>query len=187
MLEQDSNIESDLGIQILESLIRASSVGQACAILTNPSGFTQRVDGGVTLGMACEAAVVEPLNAEILPREAEEDTSILAVKSDLKTAARQKKLLEIVGEPESLNQEQGKMFNEFLLEHRARSFFTRPRREGETDTVQFEIDIGDATPKRQLLRRMPFLVRQEVARQLKSTCSKMELLVRLGKSGCACT
>ena len=35
---------------------------------------------------------------------------------------------------------------------------------GETDWVQFEIDIGEARPKRSPLRRMPFSVREEVSR-----------------------
>lgn len=38
---------------------------------------------------------------------------------------------------------------------------------GETGIVQLEIDTGDAPPRRQPPRRMPFVVRQEVAKQLK--------------------
>lgn len=35
-------------------------------MLTNPPGFTQRVKSGATLGITCEAAVVEPLEKDIL-------------------------------------------------------------------------------------------------------------------------
>ena len=41
---------------------------------------------------------------------------------------------------------------------------------GETDWVQFEIDTGDAQPRKVPLRRMPLSVREEVARQV----SKMQ-------------
>ena len=33
--------------------------------------------------------------------------------------------------------------------------------------IQFKIDTGDAVPKRQPVRRVPFAVRQEVQRQIK--------------------
>ena len=39
---------------------------------------------------------------------------------------------------------------------------------GETDLVRMEIDTGDASPRKQPPRRMPFAVRQELARQLMS-------------------
>ena len=38
---------------------------------------------------------------------------------------------------------------------------------GETDLIHMSIDTGDATPRRQSVRRTPFAVRQEVARQLR--------------------
>ena len=37
---------------------------------------------------------------------------------------------------------------------------------GETDLVEFRIDTGDATPKRQAARRIPFAARQEIVEQL---------------------
>ena len=37
---------------------------------------------------------------------------------------------------------------------------------GETDLIEMEIDTGGASPKRQPARRMPFSVRQEIAKQL---------------------
>ena len=49
-----------------------------------------------------------------------------------------------------------------------RAFSLDPDERGETGLVQMEMDTGDASPKRQPVRRMPFPVRQEVAKQLKS-------------------
>ena len=37
---------------------------------------------------------------------------------------------------------------------------------GETDLIEMEIDTGNAMPRRQSARRMPFAVRQGVAKQL---------------------
>lgn len=34
---------------------------------------------------------------------------------------------------------------------------------GETDLIQMEIDTGDAAPRKQLVRRMPFAARSEIA------------------------
>lgn len=39
---------------------------------------------------------------------------------------------------------------------------------GETDLVELQIKTGDTAPKRQRAWRMPFAVRREVARQLKT-------------------
>ena len=39
---------------------------------------------------------------------------------------------------------------------------------GETSLVELEIDTGSAVPKRQRVRQMPYAVRTEVAKQLKS-------------------
>ena len=38
---------------------------------------------------------------------------------------------------------------------------------GETDIVTMTIDTGDAQPRKQAPQRMPFVVRQEVAEQLR--------------------
>ena len=37
---------------------------------------------------------------------------------------------------------------------------------GETGLIQMNIDTGDATPRRQPVRRTPFAARQEIATQL---------------------
>lgn len=46
------------------------------------------------------------------------------------------------------------------------SVWKKERALGGTDLIEMEIDIGNATPRRQSARRMPFTVRQEVAKQL---------------------
>ena len=46
-------------------------------------------------------------------------------------------------------------------------FALEDRERGETDLIQLEIDTGNAPPNKQHPRRMPFSVREEVAKQLK--------------------
>ena len=55
---------------------------------------------------------------------------------------------------------------ELLREHR-NSFCLEDGERGETDLIELDIDTGDTTPKRQRVRRIPFAVRKEVARQFK--------------------
>lgn len=55
-----------------------------------------------------------------------------------------------------------------LLEERHGAFSLEEGERGETSLVEMEIDTGDASPRRQRLRRMPFAVRAEVTKQLKS-------------------
>ena len=54
-----------------------------------------------------------------------------------------------------------------LTEHHS-AFSLETGERGETDLVEFHIDTGNASPLRQHARRMPFAVRTEVAKQLKS-------------------
>ena len=54
-----------------------------------------------------------------------------------------------------------------LLEEYHDAFSLEPQERGETDLVQFQIETGEANPRRQPARRMPFRARREVACQLK--------------------
>ena len=53
-----------------------------------------------------------------------------------------------------------------LEQHEA--FAIEDKERGETNLTQFQIDTGNALPKKQPLQRTPFAIRQEVARQLKN-------------------
>lgn len=44
LLEPDAS--ADLGIEVADSLMQPDAEGQACAMLTNSSGFTQQVENG---------------------------------------------------------------------------------------------------------------------------------------------
>ena len=62
-------------------------------------------------------------------------------------------------------EERDKLHMCVLEQHEA--FAIEDKERGETNLTQFQIDTGNALPKKQPLQRTPFAVRQEVARQLK--------------------
>ena len=79
---------------------------------------------------------------------------------------RKKRLAESIGRTDTLIQEQRQELIDFLGEHHA-AFALEDHERGETDLVEFTIETGDADPQRCAPRRMPFAVREEVARQLR--------------------
>ena len=54
-----------------------------------------------------------------------------------------------------------------LLEEYHDVFSPEEGERGETEEVELHIDTGDSRPKSQPPRRVPFAVRQEIARQLR--------------------
>ena len=83
---------------------------------------------------------------------------------------RQKKLKEVLSEPDFPDQEKRVLMEFLTVNHHIFSLEEGER--GETDLVQMEIDTGDAHPKKQPPRRKPFALRREVARQLSEMQSK---------------
>lgn len=78
---------------------------------------------------------------------------------------RKEKLLNTLRLP-TLPLDELQQLKDFLGDHHD-VFSLEEGERGETDIVQFEIDTGDSPPQKQPPRRMPFVVRQEVAKQLK--------------------
>ena len=77
---------------------------------------------------------------------------------------RGEKLLELLQEPDLPLQEKQTLL-EFLIGYH-HVFSLEDGERGETDLVQMAINTGAASPKKQPTRRIPFTLRQEVARQL---------------------
>ena len=74
--------------------------------------------------------------------------------------------METIGELD-LAKDEKDTFLSFLAEYH-HTFSLEEGERGETDLLSMEINTGDAYPKKQRVRRMPFALRQEVARQLRS-------------------
>ena len=79
---------------------------------------------------------------------------------------RQQQLKKILMQSrECLSQEEVSQLSELLIGYHEVFSFEEGER-GETDLIEFKIDAGDATPKSQTYRRIPFAARQEIANQL---------------------
>ena len=175
VLESAPSLQDELGLKLTDAVVQVSEMGRAQVLVTNNSGFTQRVVSGTLLGEAVEAMVVdsqEALTAALNSSQpSSEDSSpdgerCEVLKIDVSEDERKRRLLEMVEISGLLDPEQAECLQKFLGDHH-QAFSIDPGERGETDMVQMEVDTGDAHPRRQPVRCMPFAVRQEVARQLK--------------------
>ena len=133
-------------------------------MLSNTNGYSCHADAGEIVGVSHSVSVIEP---------GEEGTdgsdwlvcqpaSTLSVMSQ---SERLSLLRETVGKPDLLDTEQSRKLH-MLLEDYHSAFSLEEGERGETDLVEMEICMGDASPRRVAARRMPLAVRQEVSRQL---------------------
>ena len=76
----------------------------------------------------------------------------------------EKSSVKIIGDLELPPAEQ-EAFQSFLAAHH-HAFCLEEGERGETDLIRMEIDTGDAHPRKQRVRRLPFALRRVVARQL---------------------
>ncbi len=121
-----------------------------------------------------EASVVTLIPPDSFPTEeardpSSEDSTLAVVNRVTESEVTQRKqmLCELVGTPELLTPTQTEELHQFLGEQHE-AFCLERKERGETDILTMEIDTGDARPKKQPARRMPFAVRSEVAKQLQS-------------------
>lgn len=135
-----------------DSLEPGTELGQATRAFV--IDMEQDVPTGDDVSQSMGKAVYFPAEVKTIPSEGA-------------SGSRSKKLEEILerGETRLRPEEQG-LLRERLEEYHD-AFSLEPSERGETDLVQFQIETGGATPKKQPPRRMPFGARKEVARQLK--------------------
>ena len=125
-------------------------------VISNPTGFTQRLEAGKVVGMAVEALVIQvdkEVDSFIIEVTATTDRSQIRARQKL----RQEKLKQLLGEPD-LPQHEKQALQAFLLENH-HTFSLEDGERGETDLIQMEIDTGDSYPKKRV-RRLPFVLRQ---------------------------
>lgn len=129
------------------------------------------MEAGAELGEASPVDLVQP---DQHPTEASEEQScrsstepVIRHITEEEATQRKRTLCELVGNPELLTSEQTGKLHQFLGEHHE-AFCLEPNERGETELLTMEIDTGEAKPKKQAARRMPFAVRAEVAKQLRS-------------------
>lgn len=174
-LEQASDLEEETGLRVLDSVVVPNQRGIANVLVSNPSAYTQVAREGFTIG---EAMAVDVIGSEDStegdttdsfpspPPLTEESDEVRRVRaSDEDPAWRKEQLLSMLHQPTLLNPEQRQVLFSFLTDHHD-AFSLGDFDRGETDWLELHIDTGDAAPRKQAARRMPFAVRQEVARQL---------------------
>ena len=167
------------GVDVDTSLISVSEDGRALAVLSNPTGCSMTVEEGSCLGDATPAETVgpqveeqtTPIDGALPPEQTEVDHSpepatLLHVHSD-KDKWRKEELARSIGPTDTLDRTQRQELINFLQGHHL-TFALQENERGETDLIEFDIETGDAPPRRCAPRRMPFAVREEVARQLKT-------------------
>ena len=161
----------ELPLQVEDSLLRVSGEGLACVAVLNPTGCSCSLEAGTELGEASTVNLVPPDQQplEVTGEQSGQGSTQPMVKRITEEEATQRKqtLRELVGQPELLTPEQAEQLHQFLGEHHE-AFCLEPNERGETDILSMEIDTGGAPPKKQAARRMPFAVRSEVAKQLRT-------------------
>lgn len=165
MLEPNPDLESE-GLKVMPTLCSQD----VSVVLTNPSGFTCQLEKGCEVG-TMEA--VQPVSAanpqgDLPPSSSGEgapEARVWGIRSPAATEARKQALSTACQEYSDLPAEAKDHLLGLLREYHE-CFCLEENERGETELVQFEIDTGDAPPRRQRPRRMPFTVREEVSRQL---------------------
>ena len=170
LVHPTGDIDKSTGVYMDDALVLPNQDGRSNVLVSNFTGFTQRLEEGDVLGQSVEVVSVEspsPVTPDSTPRAFVIDT---VPKGESKTdevscvQQRQKRLRNVLPDPNLSHHEKETLFK-FLIEHHD-VFSLDEGERGETDLIQMEIDTGTATPKKQPARRLPFAVRQEVARQL---------------------
>jgi hypothetical protein len=172
LMEASGQLES---VDFASSLVNISKGSTAQVMLTNSSGFTQKLEDGEWIGRAIEVEVIghDPSTGGGPPlSEAAPEASDLVSEStpervlrvgSLSAEERKYQMLAEVG-PTLSWQERSKLHALLLDNHEV--FAVEDGERGETDVVEMQIDTGDHPPKRQAARRVPFAARQEIAKQL---------------------
>ena len=163
LVEASSELESQ-GVYIEEGLVQAGHDDNPL-LLTNRTGFTLELSSGYELGAATEVDVVSPVKIE--DREESDDSRVnrLVSATEDNILRRKDRLLMFYRDTLQLPPQDKESFCDRLTDYHA-AFCLDEGERGETDMVQLHIDTGDAQPRRQAPRRMPFVVRKEVDRQV---------------------
>ena len=124
------------------------------------------LDRGCVLGEAVPATIVQHTADVQQPHMVREAATLRRIQ-DKPEAWRKKKLAESIGVLDILSPPQQQAFVSFLQHHHS-VFALEEHERGETDLAEMSINTGDAEPRKCAPQRMPFAVREEVARQLKT-------------------
>ena len=174
LVECDSDLEKTTGLLVEDTLVQPTKESLAHVIISNMTGCSSYVSAGTVIGEAAGVEIIEEgksashnsvsTSVPTLEKQANESSVIRNIKS---VNDRKEELWEMIGKPKLLDEKQTqKLFNLITDHHTA--FCLDGQEGGETDLIEMEIHTGDEVPRKVAAHRMPFAVRQEVARQLRT-------------------
>ena len=163
MVESGETAAQTSGLTVEDAVTAQREDGCAQLVITNSWGFTQSLPEGTCVGHA-EAVEVVDCESDVEDQDIDLDAALLRRVTSLDTEERKRLLFETLKLPDLLPAESDPL-KELLAEHHD-VFSLEEGERGETDLTKLEIDTGEASPVKQPPRRMPFMVRQEVTKQL---------------------
>ena len=169
-MECDSDLEMITGLQVEDALVKPTEEGLAHVVISIMTGCSSYVSSGVLIGRAIKVEVVEQSKSAAsdlgnTPMEEEETQDPPLVRNIKSVDDRKKELQRWVGKPKLLNEKQAQELLDLITHHHT-AFCLDEEERGETDLVEMEIHTSDVAPRKIAAGRMPFAVRQEVAKQL---------------------
>ena len=185
LLETNQEMQDHLGVKIDKGLCNEAQVTARIA-LTNCLTFSQKLEKDTIVGEAFPVEVIQSRPRQEKPKsngsqpsskfkssssdrpDSQVQTVVCTNFSEDKVIPRQKQLRMTVERDWTnhlVSEEEGHKLVQ-LLESYHDVFCLEAGERGETDLVQLHIDTEGASPRRQPARRVPFAVRQEIARQL---------------------
>ena len=144
-------IGSSLSVE--DTLVCPDPNGRAFIAVTNSTGYSEAMENGTEIGVATPIHVVEP-DHTLDPASV---NTVYTVEQSVECKAQLAECIDIES-PEVTGSEGRQELLDVITDfHEAFSLSSTDR--GETDLVEFQIDTGDAQPKKLPIRRMPFAVR----------------------------
>ena len=161
---------AELGLS-MEPSVTELKHGTAQVFILNQTGFIQRLEQGLRLGTLEEGEIISStINTQLDPEQATGDDQLeecIIVNSVTSESWRMDKVREMFYDNLHLSEPERLKFCQFLMDHHE-AFSLQENERGETELIQMEIDTGNAQPKRQHPRRLPFVAKQEVSRQIQT-------------------
>ena len=158
-------LRNEVSLDVDMALLRTTAEGTAQIVVSNYTGQVCCMGGGSLIGNASVVNIIEGQVPRVHETPPSGQPTVSRVQSQPATWRRER-LANLVGKLELLTTEQTEELHTFLGQHHS-AFCLEEQERGETDLVEMEIHTKDAAPKKVPARRMPFAVRQEVARQIR--------------------
>ena len=188
IIEANPTLLRDRQLQMMDVVLQPTKDGIAQVCLINRLGLAQKIEKGMAIGSA-QAVEVIAMGEEdgfksggnlgcvgetnMIDESRDHMTLVKTINSkydELEVDSRKKKLREFLDcgtMTSEISTEECQRVLSFLEQYHDVFSLSESDR-GETDLVEMSIETGDAVPRKQAARRLPFAVRQEVTRQLKN-------------------